>query len=60
MGYLPSRDKEASQRKICVERGEGRGEGKINTKKKYKQNKIKVILEERKGVKCNNLYSWIK
>ena len=43
-----------------MEKGEGRGEAKINTKKKYKEKKIKVILEERKGVKCNNLYSWIK
>lgn len=44
-----------------MERGEGRGQGKIHTKKKYKEKKIKVILEERrKGVKCNNLYSWIK
>jgi len=33
----------------------------VGTFRIRKEKKIKVILEgRRKGVKCNNLYSWIK
>jgi len=39
-----------------VERGEGRGQGKIHTNKKYKEKKIKVILE---GGRVSNVIIYI-
>lgn len=42
--------------------GEREGEGeKYTQRRKYKKKRIEISFKERrKGVKCHNLYSWIK